>query len=546
MDNTGSRHAQHVVTETVPTISLDESDHVIEHGGQITPEHITAISSPIFKKKKQPISKRHLKDRWKKFLSQDKYGILHVEGISVKDLDAKFGAPLYILVERELRERFRTFKNAFPYPHFRPQYACKVNSNLSIIKIAKEEGFDLDASSVGEIILGLLADYEPQQITFTNLYKTYQDIAFAAMIGVQAITTDSMEELKKISLVGKNLDLRIKIFLRINPLMKMGAYSTLKQQYGIPVHQAKKAIEFAAYDPHIELIGLHFHGSYIANPEVYCVAANRLLKLAEYAIACGAQIQYLDLGGGFPTHDNSQPKYGRSYNLQKAGKLIVRSLRKLIQKYNLPEPTLIFEPGKYIVSNAMIGLVKAVSIKKMGNENIVIANGSIYNMIADRFISNCQYEILPASKLNKPLTKKYTIFGSTCDCIDIMARNRWLPKIEEGDLFTIMDCGAYSVVFASNFNSLKRVPIILVQENGSAKLIRRRDRYAEMFAPELDVLKVADPNELKYFYNLHRINFEKIWGEHLTPEIREKKLQKPLQAILSHIYRGKQGGDTGI
>ncbi len=515
------------------------------HSEQVV-EHITTIPSPLFKRKKQPIPKKHLKQHWKQFLSQDKDGNLLVEGISVKELDAKFGAPLYVLIERELRERLRTFKNAFPYQKFRPQFACKVNSNLSIIKIAKEEGFELDASSVGEIILGLLADYEPQQITFTNLYKTYQDIAFAAMIGVQAITTDSMEELKKISLVGRNLDMKIRIFLRINPLIKLGSYSTLKQQYGIPITQAKKAIEFAAADPNIELIGLHFHGSYITNPKVYCIAANRLLKLAAYAQSLGAKISYLDLGGGFPTNENSQPKYGKSYNLQKAGPMIVKTLHKLYEKYGIQAPTLIFEPGKYIVANAMMGLVKVVSTKKMGKENVVITNGSVYNMIADRFVSNCNYELLPANKLNKPLTTKYTVFGSTCDCIDVMARNRPLPKLVEGDLLSIMDCGAYSVVFASNFNSLKRVPIILVQENGAAKLIRRRDRYAEMFAPELDVLKVADPNELKYFYNLHRINFEKIWGEHLTPEIREKKLQKPLQAILSHIQRSKEQKELGM
>lgn len=518
----------------------------IDGGEHLHPVAEQILASSFAKKKRQPISKRHLKDRWKQFLSQDKDGNLLVEGISVKELDAKFGAPMYVLVERELRERLRTFKNAFPYPKFRPQFACKVNSNLSIIKIAKEEGFDLDASSVGEIILGLLADYEPGQITFTNLYKTYQDIAFAAMIGVQAITTDSMEELQKIAVVGENLDLRIKIFLRINPLIKVGQYSTLKQQYGIPISQAKKAIEFAASHSHIELVGLHFHGSYITNPEVYCIAANRLLKLAAYATELGAQIHYLDLGGGFPTNDNSQVRYGRSYNLQKAGQMIVRNLHKLLQKYNLPEPTLIFEPGKYIVANAMMALVKVVSSKKMGKENLVITNGSVYNLIADRFVSNCQYDVLPATKLNKPITTKYTVFGSTCDCIDIMAKNRWFPKLAEGDLLSIMDCGAYSVVFASNFNSLKRVPIILAHENGEAKLIRRRDRYAEMFAPELDVLKVADPNELKYFYNLHRINFEKIWGEHMTPEIREKKLQKPLQAILSHIQRTKEQQREGL
>lgn len=530
-----------MTTSTDSIASTISREHAQHHASsEQASEQATTISPSLSKKKRHPISKRYLKDRWKSFLSQDAEGNLLVEGVSVKELDAKFGAPLYVLVERELRDRLRTFRNAFPYPKFRPQFACKVNSNISIIKIAKEEGFELDASSVGEIILGLLADYEPHQITFTNLYKTYQDIAFAAMIGVQSITTDSMEELQKIAMVGENLDIRIRIFLRINPLIKLGQYSTLKQQYGIPITEAKKAIEFAVMHPHIELIGLHFHGSYITNPEVYCIAADKLLKLAAHATELGANIQYLDLGGGFPTNDNSQVRYGRSYNLQKAGVMIVEKLQKLLLKYNLPEPTLIFEPGKYIVANAMIGLVKVVSSKKMGKENLVITNGSVYNMIADRFVSNCQYEVLPANKLNKPITTKYSVFGSTCDCIDVMAKNRWFPKLEEGDLLSIMDCGAYSVVFASNFNSLKRVPIILAKENGTAKLIRRRDRYAEMFAPELDVLKVADPNELKYFYNLHRINFEKIWGERLTPELREKKLQKPLQAILSHIQRTRE------
>src|SRR3989338_8526559 len=513
----------------------------MNHNQQLT---IQPSLLPWKKSKEKPASKKYLKERWSKYLSQDKEGNLLVEGISVKELEAKFGSQLYMLIEREIRERLRSFKQSFPYKKFRPQFACKVNSNLEIIRIAKEEGFDLDASSVGEIILGLLADYKPSQITFTNLYKSYQDIAFAAMIGVQAITTDSMEELEKIAFVGEKLDMKIRVFLRINPLIKLGSYSTLKQQYGIPITQAKKAIEFAAADPNIEVIGLHFHGSYITNPQVYCIAANRLLKLAAYAQSLGVKIGYLDLGGGFPTNENSQPKYGKSYNLQKAGSMIVKTLHKLYEKYGLHAPTLIFEPGKYIVANAMMGLVKVVSTKKMGKDNVVITNGSVYNMIADRFVSNCNYELLPANKLNKPLTTKNTVFGSTCDCIDVMAKNRWLPKLEEGDLLSIMDCGAYSVVFASNFNSLKRVPIILVQENGAAKLIRRRDRYAEMFAPELDVLKVADPNELKYFYNLHRINFEKIWGEHLTPEMREKKLQKPLQAILSHIQRSKAQRDA--
>ena len=73
-----------------------------------------------------------------------------------------------------------------------------------------------------------------------------------------------------------------------------------------------------------------------------------------------------------------------------------------------------------------------------------------------------------------------------------------------------MDCGAYSMVMASNFNTLKRAPMVMIKENGTVKLIRRRDRYSEMFAPELDVLKVGDPNELKKYYNLWRVNMDKL------------------------------------
>jgi hypothetical protein len=88
-----------------------------------------------------------------------------------------------------------------------------------------------------------------------------------------------------------------------------------------------------------------------------------------------------------------------------------------------------------------------------------------------------------------------------------------MPKLEADDLIVIMDCGAYSAVMGSNFNSLKRAPTIMINPEGKVKLVRRGDRFSEMFAPELDVLKVADPKELKRFYDLSRLNIDKLWGE---------------------------------
>ncbi|HLD05122.1 MAG TPA: hypothetical protein VJG90_05375 [Candidatus Nanoarchaeia archaeon] len=481
----------------------------------------------------ESLSPRYSKKRWNDFLTQDKDGVLHVEGVSVEHLARKYGTPHFILIEREIRERLRAFKQAFPYPKLRPQFACKVNSNLEIIRIAKEEGFELDASSVGEIILGLLADYKPNQITFTNLYKSHQDITFAAMIGVQAITADSMEELEKIAFVGEKLGLKINLFLRLNPLIDLGNYTTRYQQYGIPYPDAKKAVDYAMKHPHLELTGFHFHGSYISDPQVYVMAAQKLLKVVRYATDLGAKIKYLDLGGGFPPNDNSHPQYGKMYDLPEGGKKIVEGIQKLLQKYQLAAPYLIFEPGKHIVSNAMMALTKIVSEKNMGKNKMVILNGSVYNLVADIFVSKLTYHFLPANKMRQPRTERYRITGSTCDCIDVFSKGEAMPKLEKDDLLMIMDCGAYSEVFASNFNSLKRAPIILISPDGTTKLVRRRDRYAEMFAPQLDALKVADPNELKFFYNLHRINIEKIWND--KPEL--EKLKKPIKALLQSLQK---------
>ena len=103
------------------TISREHAQH--HASSEQASDQATTISPSLSKKKRHPVSKRYLKDRWKSFLSQDAEGNLLVEGVSVKELDAKFGAPMYVLVERELRDRLRTFRNAFPYPKFRPQFA---------------------------------------------------------------------------------------------------------------------------------------------------------------------------------------------------------------------------------------------------------------------------------------------------------------------------------------------------------------------------------------------------------------------------------------
>jgi diaminopimelate decarboxylase len=435
--------------------------------------------------------------------------MMYIEGLSAEDITEKYGTPVYVLIEGELRERMRRVQRAFPYPKLRIQYAGKNNSNLAIVKMAQEEGLEFDASSVGEIILGLMADFDPKQITYTNLYKTEEDIAFAAEIGVQAITADSIEELDRMARVGQKLKTKIKTFIRVNPLITLGKkYSTRKHQYGIPYPSAKKAIDFAIKNKHIDLVGLHFHGGYVNNPKVYLIAANKLLKLMRYALDNGCRIKYIDLGGGFPT-DIAESE--AAFIPEDMGDHFVKQFNKMLTEYDLPNPVLIFEPGKFITRNSGLGLTKVRSVKQIGKDELVIVDGSTYCFVPDALIYNAKYNILPADKMNTPRTRKYKVYGCTCDNIDIISQKVALPKLEEDDILAVMDLGAYSNVMASNFNTLKRAPMVMVSENGTSKLIRRRDQYSDMFAPELDVLKMGQPGELRRYYELTRSSIKKLW-----------------------------------
>ena len=462
----------------------------------------------------KPVSNRYARDRWSGFLSQDNRGMLMVEGVPVDRIAERFGTPLYIMAESEIRSRLHRFKKVFG-SDIALQYAVKCNSNLEILRIVREEGFELDCSSIGEVILGLLADFKPKQLTFTNLFKSEQDIHFAIKIGVQSITADSIEEIEHIARTAKKLKKHIDTVIRVNPMLQMGTYSTRGNKYGIPIGYISKAIDLARHSPYVDFKGFHFMGGYVHNPRVFKMGARTFVKLIRRCQDKGIRVKSLSLGGGFPAAIGEED----AFPIEKM-KDFPQYFRNLLQKNNLEPLQLIFEPGKSIVMNAGMGLMRVISKKRLGlNSRMVIADGSTYNFIPDALIqTGINYDILPASKLSSRRIHTVTIAGNTCDCWDLIRKDIEMPKLRAGDLLAVMDVGAYSHVMASNFNTIRRPAMIMIYPDGSAKLIRRRDRYSEMFAPELDVLKMAGPDELEKYHNMYRVNIDKIWKDKMKKD----------------------------
>ncbi len=487
------------------------------------------------------ISSRYMRDRWENFLSQDKRGMLMVEGVPVDQIASKYGSPLYVMVESEIRTRLRRFKKVFGN-QISLQYAVKCNSNLEILRIVREEGFELDCSSVGELILGLLADFKPKQLTLTNLYKSEQDLYFAVKMGIQAITADSIEEIEHIARTAKKLKKHIDTVIRVNPMLQAGNYSTKGNKYGIPIGYIDRAIDLARKSPFVDFQGFHFMGGYVYNPRVFKAAARTFVKLIKRCQDRGVRVKRLSLGGGFPAAIGEQ----EAFPIEDM-KDFPKYFDDLCLRHGLQPLQLIFEPGKSIVLNAGIGLMKVIAKKRLGKTSrMVLADGSSYNFVPDALVQadDIKYDILPASKMNAPRIHTVTVAGSTCDCWDLIAKGIDMPKLRAGDLLAVMDVGGYAQVMASNFNTLKRAAAVMIHADGTMKLIRRRDRYSEMFAPELDVLKMAGPNELEKYNNLYRVNIDKIWKgskaskQHKKSEKKQLKQEQLIQHMFEEVARG--------
>lgn len=460
-----------------------------------------------------------MRPRWERFVSQDTKGMMLIEGVPIDKIVEKYGTPLYVLAESEIRSRLRRFKQVFGND-ISLQYAVKCNSNLEVLRMVRQEGFELDCSSVGELILGLLADFKPKQLTFTNLFKTEQDIHFAIKIGVQSITADSIEEIEHIAKTAKKLRKHVDTVIRVNPMIELGSYTTKRNKYGIPIAYVERAVDLACSSPYVDFKGFHFMGGYVYNPRIFKMAARVFAKLIRKCLDKGIRVQSLSLGGGFPAAIGEE----EAFPIEKM-KDFPRYFRELMHRNKIPPLQLIFEPGKSIVMNSGIGLMKVISKKRLGlKHRMVIADGSTYNFIPDALIqSSVNYDILPASKMNERRIHTVTIAGNTCDCWDIIRRDIDMPKLRANDLLAAMDVGAYAQVMSSNFNTIRRPGMILLSEDGSAKLIRRRDRYSEMFAPELDVLKMAGPDELEKYHNMYRVNIDKIWKGKIKKDTKNSR-----------------------
>lgn len=400
-----------------------------------------------------------------------------IQGISLTDLAAQFGTPLYVYDADKIVSQINKMKVAFAGTDLKLKYACKALTNVAVLKLMRKHGVDIDVVSLEEAHLALKAGYLPNQIQYTPSGVAFSEIDAAVALGIRM----NLDSLRALEWFGEKYGSTLPICMRVNPSLMEGGNIKIStghadSKFGIPYQQFEEVAAIVQkYD--MKVVGLHQHtGSDFKNAEVIIQAAERLYELAYTYFP---DIEFIDLGSGFKV---AYSENDHVTDMETLGKKVVNSFNEFIEKYG-KNVQLWFEPGKFLVSECGYLLAQANVVKRNPNRNFICVDSGLNHLIRP-MMYDAYHEIYNASNPSGK-KEKYDIVGYICET-DTFGKDRMISEVNEGDIICFKNAGAYGFSMASNYNSRIRPAEVLILD-GKVHLIRRRETIEDIFSTLVEV-----------------------------------------------------------
>ena len=399
-----------------------------------------------------------------------------IQGVDLIKLTEEFKAPLYVYDAEKITGQLSALKNAFSGVNMKIKYAVKALSNISILKVIKKEGAGIDVVSIQEALLGIKAGFEPNEILFTPNGVSFDEIQEAVDLGLM-INVDNISILEQFGSFYKGT---VPVCIRINPHIMAGGNNKIStghidSKFGISILQ-KRHILRVVQTYGINVIGLHMHtGSDILDAEVFLKGADILFDVAREF----ENLKFLDMGSGFKV---SYREGDVMIDIDSLGKKMGVAFNDFCKEYGR-ELELWFEPGKFIVSEAGVFLVKT-NVVKTTPATVFAGVDTGMNHLVRPMMYDAYHDMVNLSNPNG--TKRvYTVVGYICET-DTLGWDRQLNEVREGDIIAIKNAGAYGFSMASNYNSRFRPAEVLIIK-GEAKLIRKRETFDDLIRLQVDI-----------------------------------------------------------
>jgi diaminopimelate decarboxylase len=395
-------------------------------------------------------------------------GVLHAEQIALPDIADAVGTPVYVYSRATLERHARVFKEALSgldNPHI--AFAIKANPNLAVLKVLAKQGYGADVVSGGEMDRALAAGIKAEDIVFSGVGKTAEEIVRALKAGIGQFNIESEEEGRELAILADTLGHRAEAVLRINPDVDAGTHGKIStgkadNKFGVGIHRAPDIYARLDALPGINMRGLALHiGSQLTSLEPLETAFNKIGALLAQLRETGHIITHVDLGGGLGVRykDVDNPPEPADYGAM---------VKRVTAGWNV---RLMFEPGRVIVGNAGVLLTRVIRVKP-GSGNLPFA---IVDAAMNDLARPALYDAWHDFEAVKPNGRKITanIVGPVCETGDTFAMAREIDEVAANDLAIFRTAGAYGATMASTYNSRGLVPEVLVDGDKFAIVAER-------------------------------------------------------------------------
>jgi diaminopimelate decarboxylase len=407
--------------------------------------------------------------------ARDADGMLVLGGCRADALAAEFGTPVLVVDEGALRARAREYADglAARWPRSRVVFASKAFPCTAVQRVMVGEGLGLDVAGGGEIVTALKAGVDPALVVLHGNAKSDEEIAMACEHGLGLVAVDNADDVDRLEATvsaGRAQD----VLVRVIPGVTADTHAHVLtghegSKFGLAPAAAAELIRRIEASPRLRMRGVHVHvGSQILDVEPFAASVAPVAALGEFEV--------YDLGGGLgvpylPGDELPDP-------VEWVTGVVAAAHAELGGSKSL-----VLEPGRALVANAGVTLYRVESVKPgAAGERVVAVDGGMSDNLRP-MLYGAAYDAALADRIGAG-GSACTVVGKHCESGDVLVRRAQLPEAREGDVLVTPVTGAYGHAMASNYNGVRRPPIVFCA-GGAARAVVRRETYEELGARDV-------------------------------------------------------------
>ena len=404
-------------------------------------------------------------------------GALYCEELNLRELAQRFGTPLYVYSHQALKTALENWMRGIAGTNHRVFYAMKANSNLALLKFFHDSGTGFDIVSRGELRRALMAGAKGNDIVYSGVGKSREDIRAALRADIGCFNVESIPELDRINEVALEEKCMAPVSVRVNPDVDAKTHPYIStglknNKFGVSYDQTVALYQHAATLPGIRISGIDMHiGSQITELEPFVHAADKIFDIVDALAQNGIMLDHLDFGGGLGVRytDETPP----------SAETLVKAVSRKAAERGYADLPIYFEPGRSLVARAGILLTTVEYLKPTEAKNFMIVDAAMNDMVRPT-LYQAQMPLVNCTQRDE--ASLWDVVGPVCETGDFLARSIELAA-QPGDVLAMTGAGAYGMSMASNYNSRGRAAEVLVS-GSRVWLIRRRETIEDLMALE--------------------------------------------------------------